>query len=1144
MYPYLRDLFVHFLGYSAKEVLVDTSNDAGDVPDLAILAPTGISDAKGQERSSRWLVLEAKDETGIFLNPISRRKIFDAKSKYIELDTCWFVFVDPACLVLRKVTSRSASYDEAQDVELRWDALDEISFKTQCAVIARDQAGTSSRLVAFRAGDVTHLAEIRLTPSTKDPLPEAETVRYERARNEFYQALRESAVLLRAGCQHALAGLDATELVPLGERLDAFHAKYGTYHLQLEPFQLKADAISGFQNTRQHHRDVRDLQIAIRGKRRVARLALFTLPRYLARARDNGNSRRKNALGLLALESASLLLARCIMLRFLEDHRFFGETKFLCNGGVHAFHEMARVYGAGYTRLLRDAYGEGSRFDDFAFGEDELDWVLDNHDPQLSNAIERVLFYLSHFDFATIEQDVLSEIYGQFLDTAERKAFGEHYTPPDIARYVVGRLGLKPGDRVLDPACGLGTFLIEAYQVLAGNAAARGVGTFADAVKALELVRGNDLNRFSAMIAQLQMLWHLFRFREDILKTGFPETNILGGYDSLAAPTHELDASINEFGLIDERDYAAVVGNPPYVRPERATREPSLAESKYFADIASGSDLYSRFLYKALMSWCRPASEGLAAGKVGFVLPLSFCDNDDNARLRELFRPGRRWRILEIVDLEQIGPFVFAADVVPIVLVVQASPAAEDDPVRLSTADERCAHVTGIDERHLAFHLEDAPSCVVAAKDIFTSDGRILTRITPKRLAVLKRFEGQTFGSVVHRIWVAKRGAAIHHWAREQPAMVDEFRWEPKELIGMGAAFRGSEHTKPGGFRVFKGENIAACALVGEPVKTQIDVDRMDDASFWRFRDILPATGYAFHQIATALTAAPFHPATEVLLNTASLFFPAERFADVPFDLLVQSRIYQWFFGVSQREGVLFRARCHVYPTTVRRLPWTDDIVPHSVTLHGLRDRFLLTCQEQYKRLEALAERLQSAPHTNLHDVVTRHANARVDWSSELNAGKEITVRDPGLHAHDGAWMVRPTDDLADWIAITDRTVAEALLDGLRLQAGREIRRSEILSIPIPEPLTVAAWRADVDAFDLEDRQNSRNAILDEVDEIVARAFGLTQTELAFIHRDLVDDPCLRRIRPNLPFTERALRGMRTALTSSTRYDEAYTTRG
>ena len=75
------------------------------------------------------------------------------------------------------------------------------------------------------------------------------------------------------------------------------------------------------------------------------------------------------ALDLLAAETASLLLARCMVLRFFEDHGFFGEKKYLCNGGVKAFQQMRQHFGTSYTRLIRDTYGEGSKIYAAVFSE-------------------------------------------------------------------------------------------------------------------------------------------------------------------------------------------------------------------------------------------------------------------------------------------------------------------------------------------------------------------------------------------------------------------------------------------------------------------------------------------------------------------------------------------------------------------------------------------------------------------------------------------------------------------------------------------------------------------------------------------------------------------------------------------------------
>ena len=64
----------------------------------------------------------------------------------------------------------------------------------------------------------------------------------------------------------------------------------------------------------------------------------------------------------------------------------------------------------------------------------------------------------------------------------------------------------------------------------------RGAATWEEALATLANVRGNDLNAFSATIAQLQILWHLFTFREQLQAHGFPEPTVTGGHDSLHAP--------------------------------------------------------------------------------------------------------------------------------------------------------------------------------------------------------------------------------------------------------------------------------------------------------------------------------------------------------------------------------------------------------------------------------------------------------------------------------------------------------------------------------------------------------------------------------------------------------------------------------
>src|SRR5262249_24618639 len=68
------------------------------------------------------------------------------------------------------------------------------------------------------------------------------------------------------------------------------------------------------------------------------------------------------------------------------------------------------------------------------------------------------------------------------LSPTDRKRFGVFYTPPEIVRLIAGlvlqprRIARSAVPRLIDPACGAGEFLLEAYRRLAearGECAAR-----------------------------------------------------------------------------------------------------------------------------------------------------------------------------------------------------------------------------------------------------------------------------------------------------------------------------------------------------------------------------------------------------------------------------------------------------------------------------------------------------------------------------------------------------------------------------------------------------------------------------------------------------------------------------------------------
>lgn len=80
---------------------------------------------------------------------------------------------------------------------------------------------------------------------------------------------------------------------------------------------------------------------------------------------------------------------------------------------------------------------------------------------------------VGRFDWEGADYDIGSVLYQSVITSEERKRLGEHYTPDWLAEMIVEAAVDDPlNQRVLDPACGSGTFLRQATKAHAAAAAA------------------------------------------------------------------------------------------------------------------------------------------------------------------------------------------------------------------------------------------------------------------------------------------------------------------------------------------------------------------------------------------------------------------------------------------------------------------------------------------------------------------------------------------------------------------------------------------------------------------------------------------------------------------------------------------------
>ena len=157
---------------------------------------------------------------------------------------------------------------------------------------------------------------------------------------------------------------------------------------------------------------------------------------------------------------------------------------------------------------------------------DYFSWYLDELDGELADAVAEVSRRLADYEIATPQlepefaRDLLKRLYQNLVPGELRHRLGEYYTPDWLANFLLDEIGLsyenilKMGEedslkplrlRVLDPACGSGTFLVLYLSRLRKYAEER---YLTDVLLAylLDNVVGYDLNPLAVLTARTNYL--------------------------------------------------------------------------------------------------------------------------------------------------------------------------------------------------------------------------------------------------------------------------------------------------------------------------------------------------------------------------------------------------------------------------------------------------------------------------------------------------------------------------------------------------------------------------------------------------------------------------------------------------------------
>jgi N-6 DNA Methylase len=114
---------------------------------------------------------------------------------------------------------------------------------------------------------------------------------------------------------------------------------------------------------------------------------------------------------------------------------------------------------------------------------------------------------LSTFDWSDVDHDVLKALYESIIDADTRRRLGEYYTPDWLAQKLVDEQFQDPlNERLLDPACGSGTFLFWAVRRALSAYDKAGVPNRVALERVVDQVQGMDLHPVAVTLARVTYL--------------------------------------------------------------------------------------------------------------------------------------------------------------------------------------------------------------------------------------------------------------------------------------------------------------------------------------------------------------------------------------------------------------------------------------------------------------------------------------------------------------------------------------------------------------------------------------------------------------------------------------------------------------
>ena len=286
---------------------------------------------------------------------------------------------------------------------------------------------------------------------------------------------------------------------------------------------------------------------------------------------------------------------------------------------------------------------------------DFIDSIAFPDEKEVVAEVKELVSILQEYDFSKLGYEIIGGIFQKLIPQEERHNLGQYFTNPDVVDLILCFCLRQEGDKVFDPACGAGTFLVRAYQHK------KLMNQYLKHEDILETLWGNDIAKFPAHLSTINLAINDLsvdhNYPNIMQEDFFDLLTTAQGFD-MPEKWRRVRAKTlrgKEREIEYPRWFDCVVGNPPYTRQEEiALIEPQDREYKgklidkalqdingrKLADIPRRAGIYAYFFVHG-------AKFLRNDGRFGFVVSESWLDVDYGKGLHEFFL--KNYKIIAII---------------------------------------------------------------------------------------------------------------------------------------------------------------------------------------------------------------------------------------------------------------------------------------------------------------------------------------------------------------------------------------------------------------------------------------------------------------------------------------------------------------